>query len=73
MEYLPDLRPIGENFPLDRTSIEAVVQEFDFILGHHYEFCYGKGHTPTAHDQFFYAHAVDDVIEYLEGDKPCGR
>jgi hypothetical protein len=67
LEYLPDSgRKVENDFPLNLTEIEAILQEIDFILGHHHEFCHGTGYVPTSHDQFFYTHAVEDVIKRLE-------
>jgi len=67
LEYLPDLgRQIGDDFPLNYTDIEAVIQELDFILGHYHEFCHGTQYVPATHDQFFYEDAVNEVIEHLE-------
>ena len=67
LDYLPDLgQRVREDYPLDYSAIETVLQELDFVLGHNREFCRGIAHVPAAHDQFFYSTAIEEVIRLLE-------
>lgn len=67
LSYLPDLgQRVREDYPLDSSAIEIVLQELDFVLGHYREFCHGTVHVPAAHDQFFYTDATNEIIQLLE-------